>query len=263
MKKLKKILLILYTLSNIAVIHLQAQTYNDSLCRMVDFTDKRFTGYREYFLSFESFGYTRESELNYETLKSNFHYTIDSLKPMNRIYIEKTEKRNLTLNGRYNIFMQQYVGGGYIHIVGLDITYANLYRTNSLIFNVSGCFDNGLPCCTWRTVISWQKNLNKETVPPEEVFIDQTFRNGLLNGIFRVLYNEKEVYRTTFVEGSGYYKAYLPNGEICSQGEIVRGIPHGSWFYFSYDEDGQRDFINIIDYDMGELINNTSFRLNR
>lgn len=234
---------LLFTILIMSVISIQAQISKDSLCRMIDFTDKRFTGYIEELIGFHNFGYARKSDLDFNYLNSRLDYRIDSIKPLNRIY----SNEKIPLNGWCRFSMYGNFIMGQPHVIGIDTWFSNIFGKQELIFNIIGCFNNGVPCCTWRTAITWMKKSQNDPKIPEEVFVDQTFKDGLLDGVFRVLHKEKEVYRTIFVDGSGYYKAYLPNGRLYSQGEIIKGLPNGTWTYFSYDKNGQRNKIEIMD----------------
>lgn len=89
---------------------------------------------------------------------------------------------------------------------------------------IVGCMLNGKRDGCWEYYSKEGKCIKKEY-----------YENGTLNGNFEVFDNSaKLLYKTIFVDGTGYYKSYNADGEILVEGQLRNGKRCGVWYNYYY-----------------------------
>ena len=67
-----------------------------------------------------------------------------------------------------------------------------------------------------------------------KILVVENYKNGFRHGKY-IAYNEngEKLYQTKFKRGTGYKKAFYPNGQLKDEGQLEKGLRVGLWKYYS------------------------------
>ncbi|MDH6309481.1 hypothetical protein M2451_003837 [Dysgonomonas sp. PFB1-18] len=185
------------------------------------------------------------------------HYNFDY-----RVEYDENTKKNIKRYGYHNDI---YNGWYYIDkpaAVNEYIVPASMIGVHNTSYQTGwyqvhiyaiGCFDHGVPCCTWEYTLKWNKKETDEEKKKQAVNKTESYTDGIIDGqqLYERLYNGKIVdilYMTTFKMGTGYYKDFYPDGSLRIEGKLVDGYREGEWR--EYDrENGKLNKIIVTEYE--------------
>lgn len=112
-----------------------------------------------------------------------------------------------------------------LHFLG-DITNGDVVHGSVPLHSSQGRLVNGLQSGRWTTTSY------------DDGTYTATYRQGILHGPFVALDSVKRpLYRTTFRDGTGYFKRYYRNGRLAYEVLYYHNLPHG--WALSYAADGR------------------------
>lgn len=155
---------------------------------------------------------------------------------------------------------------------GLDISYIHLLAggkwDRKFYYNISACFNHGLPVCKWEYVIMDTERGDYYQEP--HIYKTVEYEDGLISGDYLILkvleprpemgYRADTIYHTRFEKGTGHYKDYYPNRKLRIDGMLKHGYKDGHWLYYV---SSNNEYTNIIleIYDMGKRVYSETFML--
>lgn len=174
------------------------------------------------------------------------------------------------LHGWYRI--SQYRGE---EIDGIRYGHKALYshllsegRDITAYYNMSACFNHGLPVCKWEFVIMDTERGDYYQEP--HIYKTVEYEDGLISGDYLILkvteprpekgYSADTIYHTRFEKGTGHYKDYYPNRKLRLEGMLKDGYKDGYWLYYA-SRDNKYTKILLEIYDMGKCLYTEIFML--
>jgi len=126
---------------------------------------------------------------------------------------------------------------------------------NEVYISAEGCFNNGVPCCEWIFKFWWNNNRSyskkksKENKQKGPLLKIANYKDGILDGRYIIL-KKDTLYSTTFINGTGYYKDYYPDGTLWIEGQVVNGYRQGEWKNYE-TKNGKHIRVLIQNYNNG------------